>query len=282
MRDAQGRLNLARLIPRVRALPLHKRFRGRVFLHEGAVVYADHAKSLRAPLTARADNLEVSVDLRQVVRLAVKATGRVLDDRAGRFSVGAQVHLDRPFYVFDLSVDNVDVPWLTTHCRQADRVRISGGRADLRGSVYVVRYRGKPSTDASFTLGLRNLRLAAPAAGALPVALDGNVWISPGGVQARGLRATVAGSVYDVTGSVANFSAPQVDLGLDSRAARLEPLWRALPASVRGASAETPRPHAKVHSSDRLQARPIPILPLSREQVRHVPRDRRPQCCGRT
>jgi len=231
--DARGRLNLAQLIPRQGVTPPERRFRGRVFAHDGAIAYEDHNASLRAPLFARADDVQLTADLSQVLRIRLDGSGRILDHRAGAFTVGAQVNSDRPFLNIDLSLDDVDLAWLAQHFKGAAEAGLRAGRGDVRGSLYTVRRRGKPRTGLSASLALRNLQIATGQPGVGLVTLDGGVWVGLDGVQARGLRATIAGSVYDVSGSAADLKKPVLDLALASGQARLQPLLQALPVAAR-------------------------------------------------
>jgi hypothetical protein len=224
--DAHGRLNMAQLIPRALTAPPEERFRGRVFIHDAAVVYEDYNTTLRTPLVVRGNDLQVTLDSRQVLRTRIDGSGCILDNRAGRFTAGIQINTDRPMFNLDLSLDNVDLPWLARHFKWAAEAGLRAGRSDVRGSLYTVRRRGKGRTALTATLDLRSLQIATGQSGVGPVTLNGGLWIGLDGVQTRGLRATIAGSVYEVSGAVADLKAPVLDLAARpgcSRCCRLSP-----------------------------------------------------------
>ncbi|MEN6402342.1 MAG: translocation/assembly module TamB domain-containing protein [Armatimonadia bacterium] len=234
IRDAQGRLNLTGLLPPARRVPPEKRFRGRLFVHDSALAYLDYGSFVKTPpLRVHVIDVQGQADLRQVTRLVANLSARVADGKAESLSAKLVTELERPYFDLSARLVGVNAAWAHTTFGFVRGLSITSGRADITGSIYQVPIEGKPKLDFSVNAALSGVTGRYRDLGPEPVHVDGAVWASLAGGRASNLRATWAGSIYDLRGSMSNWSKPTFDVSLTSAHARLSPIVNFLPAKTR-------------------------------------------------
>ena len=233
--DPRGHLNLADIIPKPRLLTPEKRFRGRVWLHDAALVFEDHSPHVRRtpPALLRVGDLQAQADFAQVLSVTGSVRGRLLDGRGGPFAAQFMADLNGPFFNLDLSLSDLDAAWFFARYAPPGAVSITGGRVEVAGSLYQIAYQGKKQQDFALGVRLNGLGVGVAQVGAGPAVLTGTVWASRDAVEIRQLQAQFAGSTYELTGAVHDFKHPLLDIALTSNAARLGPLLQAVPARAR-------------------------------------------------
>lgn len=234
VRERTGQVNITRIIPSQRAVPLARRFRGRVFIHSGSAVYLDYGReTVNAPAVVHLGELRGAADFGRIITLVAELSARVIGHQADSLTARMHAGLQNPFFSLDARINNLNVAWLAGHLPQPKDVALLSGRTDVAGSLYGVPYLGKQRWDYSVALKLRDARIAGRGASGIPVVLNGGLWVANDMVEARGLWATVAGSRYEVAGSAYDLVKPKVDLAVTSAAANLRTLAQAVPAEAR-------------------------------------------------
>lgn len=234
IRDAKGRLNIQGLFPPARKVPPEKRFRGRVFIHDSAVAYLDYGRFVKnPPLRVHAVGVQGQADLRQVTRLVANLSARVADGKAESLSANLTTELERPYFDLTADLDGINAAWAHDTFGFVRGLSITSGRADISGSVYQVPMDGKPKLDFSVHANLSGVTGRYRSLGSEPLRVSGSVWASMAGGRASNLRATWAGSTYDLRGWMSNWSKPTFDVALTSARARLSPIVNFLPTTTR-------------------------------------------------
>ncbi len=234
IRDPKGKFNLMNVLAPVK-LPPEKRFRGRVRLHETTLIYLDYGPGIqKAPLQLRVKDIEAQADLRQPTRLVAQAKGTAMDGRAQKLSVRLLANLDGPpFSDLQFSLTYLDVGWLAQHIKISSDFTPQTGRADIKGTLYKVRYNKRVRQDYSVKLRLRHVGLTLqPHAGAR-MYLNGELWASKEAVATRRLQIFWGGNRYKISGSAWNLKNPLLDVAIAASNAHLTPLLNLLPPANR-------------------------------------------------
>lgn len=232
-RDHTGRFNFQDLLPPPTKVPPSKRFRGLVRIHDSALVYSDQARYVRTgSMQIHAANLQAVVDMSKVVRGNIRGTADITDGKAHNLSTNITFDTDPFFLDIAAKINNLDAAWAYQTFGPTGTLRLREGRADLNGALYVVTVGKRKPLDFSINGILRGVtvtdrRLLGP------MRLDGGIWASQAGLQARDLGMTWGGNRYAVTGSLNDYKRPLLDLSLVSNNARLTPLVSLLPPQSR-------------------------------------------------
>ncbi|MHB8993744.1 MAG: hypothetical protein ACYC63_00670 [Armatimonadota bacterium] len=236
VRLRSGRFNLQDLLPPTRRVPIARRFRGTVRLHDAAVFYEDYSWYVKnAPLQLHIEQAEVAVDARQVTRILVQNSGRVTDGRAKDFKGLVTINTDEPFFDVTGELNGLDVAWGMRTFGLQHGYTVTGGRIDLKGSVYQVPTAGKPAIDFSGTGYLHGVTAVVPDL-PYPLRLSGLAWGGLAGFRMQDMTLRFAGSDYAMTGFLGDLRAPIIDTSLVSSRVALGPLARFLPQSMGAAS----------------------------------------------
>jgi hypothetical protein len=231
-----GRFNLQELLPPTRRVPIARRFRGKVIMHNAAVFYEDYSRYVKvAPLQLHIGQGELNANAQQITRVIVQNSGRVTDGRASDFRGVVTINTGEPFVDVTGEINGVDAAWGMRTFGLQHGYTVTGGRIDLKGSVYRVATAGKPAIDFDGTGNLHAVTAVTPAL-PYPVRLSGMAWGGLAGFKMRDMTLGFAGSDYALKGFLGNLRAPIIDTSLVSSRVELGPLARLLPRSLGAAS----------------------------------------------
>lgn len=213
VQDSAGRLNLQDIIPRVRPAPLEKRFRGKVHIRDGTLVFRSQAPFVRrGGLDVTLSGINGTLDLGRPpeVRGALKA--RCVSSQAGEVEVQLTVDPDSGLLALRASLDDVDLAWAARTFAPGDEFRILGGRGQLKGHVFVLPGEARPEVDFGVHATVHRLQARAAAIGQSPFGFSGVVWVGTEGVRIEQGLVDWAGGLWDIAGTVSHYAAPVVDL----------------------------------------------------------------------
>lgn len=235
VRSRDGRLNLQKLLPPAEIAPPQKRFRGMLYLHNGAVFYEDSSWYVKTPpLQTHLAQVEMTVDARQITRTITRTTARFTDGRATELDGQVIFDADSPFVDVSGRISGIDAAWGMRVFGLQHGYTVTGGRIDLSGSAYRIATSGKPTVDFSGSGLLHGIRVSSPDL-PYPLRLDGTSWGSRDGFRLRDMKMTMAGSRYAVTGSITQLGKPVIDLSITSERVALAPLGRLAPKELAAA-----------------------------------------------
>lgn len=234
VQDSSGRLNLQDIIPKTRPAPLEKRFRGRVHIRDGTLVFRSQAPFVhRGSLDVTLAGLNGTLDLGRPPQIRGAFKARCLSSQVGEVDVQLTTDPESGLLALRAALDDVDLAWAAHTFAPGDAFRVLGGRGQVEGHVFVLPGEGRPTVDFGVHGSVQRLRARIAALGSDPVRFSGVVWAGTEGVRIEQGLVDWAGASWDLAGTVSHYAAPVVDLTLacdQVPASRLLPM---LPPSAR-------------------------------------------------
>lgn len=232
VRDASGDLNLEGLLPRpVRPAPPEERFRGVVTVTDAIVIYDDYALPTThgGPLNLELTGIDAEIDARRIGWTALTATAHERLDRFATLALTGESETETGFAWADVRLSGVDVGWWFDALVPTDALTVTGGRAQLAGTIGVPPEHGDepPSLSAQVSVRGATVRLADLGDRPFEAEMDGFVTLS--GVDVQRLEAAGSGLRVEASGLLGDYADPLLDLRFEAEAARADDLLALAP-----------------------------------------------------
>lgn len=211
---AEGRFNIADLFRRPPGQPPGPPFTGRIEFESGDITYRDYlAKVDRLPAVINLRDVDGFIDAARQPRYAFSLSGRGDGQKLGTLQAAGIYNSRARSLAMDINAREVSAAYLADYFGTPTGVDVLSGRLRIVTGVNADWSRKRLQLSLTGSAQVRNVAARVPRVAEPVRNVSGTIALA-GNRAAVDLRGSLAGSGIQLTGTIADFGAPRVDLAL--------------------------------------------------------------------